>query len=90
MRRTSRRGVACCLALWAVGSGSCDSGTEPAIDSGRLPSDLVDNMERRYMSSVLADLDGDGDPDPFVANLDHENGPYLLINDGAGEFSVQR
>lgn len=89
MRRTTRRGAALGLAL---GLWSCDLGTEPGIESDWLPSDLVNNMERRYMSSVLADLDGDGDLDLALGGMDGDL-PWddfprdaLLWNDGTGRF----
>lgn len=38
-------------------------------------------------SATAADIDGDGDLDIFVGNLDVAQGPYLLINDGTGHFT---
>jgi len=76
-----------------IGIVSCgsDDGQGPAVpgDTGRLPGSILMANGDRFMSSVLVDVDGDGDQDMMLGAVDRENIPkdYLLINDGQGNFS---
>ena len=57
-----------------------DGTFEPAPPAAGVGADALYGM-----GVVAGDLDGDGDPDLFVANDSQEN--LLLINDGAGRFA---
>ena len=70
---------------------SC-GGDDDDDDSGsaRLPDEIKELDADRYMSSILADFDGDSDLDLMLGGLDRSGieKDLLLINDGQGNYEI--
>jgi hypothetical protein len=67
-------------------------GAQPILllsQDGKLEVGQIPNLPTGFQHSAsAADINGDGAPDIFVTDTD--NGAYLLMNDGAGGFTVTR
>ena len=48
----------------------------------------LENLVGFQHGGASADIDGDGDIDVFVTHLNRTDGPFFLINDGTGTFSL--
>ena len=48
----------------------------------------LQNLVGFQHGGASADIDGDGDIDVFVTHLNRTDGPFFLINDGTGTFSL--
>jgi hypothetical protein len=60
------------------------------IESGQLIDETEDRLpqQKAYTRNITTgDIDGDGDIDIYMCNLEHKLGPRFYINDGAGYFT---
>lgn len=72
------------IAMLLAGTASAQSlSLYEDVSATHLPSGVTDRLS---MDAAAADIDGDGDLDIVVANEWRSN--YLLLNNGAGQFSV--
>lgn len=77
-----------CIGVFLIACGDDDDDDSSSGD--RLPSEIQDPQGERFMSAVLADLDGDRDLDLFLGALDRDGIPRdrVLFNDGTGQFEL--
>lgn len=70
--------------------GGDDDDDDNNNDTERLPKAIKDINGERFMSSVLADFDGDGDLDLMLGGLDRAGieRDRLLLNDGTGKYTL--